>query len=89
MNADERRYDPTPTTVECTENLALRSVRFASIRTPARAQAEPPHRLQPKPVRDCVSSRDHQLQELLHLGLEAEGFLFNVSHGFVYRSPGL
>jgi hypothetical protein len=37
-------------------NLVLRSIRFASIRTPARAQAEPSHRLQPKPVRDYDSS---------------------------------
>ena len=43
-------------------NLALRSVRFASIRTLARAQAEPTHRLWPKPVRVCVSSRVKQFE---------------------------
>lgn len=37
--------------------LALRSVRFSQFRAPARARAEPSHRLQRKLIRVCESSR--------------------------------
>ena len=39
------------------QNLAIRCIRFASIRTLARAQAEPAQRIWPKPVRIRESSR--------------------------------
>ena len=43
-------------------NLALRSVRFASIRPLAQAQADPTNGRWPKPVRVCVSSRVEQFE---------------------------
>jgi hypothetical protein len=43
-------------------NLALRSARFPAIPTLARAQAESTHRLWPKPVRVCESSRLEKIE---------------------------
>jgi hypothetical protein len=43
-------------------NLALRSARFPAIHTLARAQAESTHRLWPKPVRVCESSRLEKIE---------------------------